>query len=54
MSQLKASKRSERISKARLLVARFSRGNVNLQRGAYVTEQQLQERKKSVLAHSFT
>jgi len=37
----------------RKLVARYSRGNVNLQRGRYVTKKQKQERTKKILGYKF-
>jgi len=39
---------------ARKRVSRYSRGNVNLQRGHYVTKEEKDARKKAIFSYSFS
>lgn len=38
---------------ANMIVRRYSRGNANLQRGRYITADQLELRKRRLAAHTF-
>lgn len=35
------------------LIARYSNGNVSLQRGNYITKDELQQKEKTIFTHSF-
>lgn len=35
------------------LIARYSNGNVSLQRGNYITKDELRQKEKVIFAHSF-
>ena len=35
------------------LIARYSNGNVNLQKGCFTTKQEMAKKEKTIFAHSF-